>query len=309
LKTYYHTRSGIVRALDGVDLEIKQGEIVGVVGESGCGKSTLGRSILRLVPPGKIVDGQIFFKSRDIVRIPERELRSIRGQEISIIFQDPMTYLDPLKKVGEQIAEVIRLHKKIEKKDAKLRAIELLKDVGIPSPESIAGSYPHQLSGGMRQRVIIAMAISCKPSLIVADEPTSALDVTTQAQILDLFRDLMKELGSFILITHDLGIVAEICNRVSILYAGNNVEDANILKLFKNPLHPYTRGLMASTMSIEEFKKELVTIPGTVPDLTNPPQGCRFHPRCQYAEPICCKKPPPKIQVEKDHIVWCWLYA
>jgi len=310
LKTYFYTSYGIVKAVDGVSLEINKGEVVGIVGESGSGKSITALSIMRLVPspPGKIVQGKIFYKGSDILSLSEKEMVSIRGKEISMVFQDPLTFLNPVLKVEDQIAEAITTHQGKTKNEAKKEVIEVLKMVRIPSPSEVAKSYPHQLSGGMRQRVLIAIAISCNPSILIADEPTTALDVTIQAQILELIKELRKELDtSMILITHDLGIVAEVCDRVYVMYAGKIVEHADVYRIFEDPLHPYTSGLLRSALSIDQFSKELYTLEGNVPNLVNPPSGCLFHPRCAYAKEICREK-SPVLQIKGEHTVACWLY-
>lgn len=311
LKTYFSTSWGKVLAVDGVNLKIKKGETVALVGESGCGKSTLGFSITRLIPPsGSFEGGNIFFKNRDILQLSNSEMRKIRGREISMIFQDPMTYLDPIMRVGRQISQAYSVHKGGKKKEAKERAIELLKTVELPEPEKIYLKYSFELSGGMRQRVVIAMALACDPSLIIADEPTTALDVTIQQQILDLLKRLKERLGlSILLITHDLGIAADIADRIYVMYAGKIVETADVFTIFKNPEHPYTQGLLKSAFSIDEFKKQLFYITGSVPDLINPPSGCRFHPRCPHAKEVCSQEAPPVIQTEADHFVSCWLYS
>lgn len=311
LKTYYFTSIGVVKAVDGVNLTVNKGELVGLVGESGCGKSCTALSIMRLVPiPGRIVGGNIIYKGRNLVKLREDEMRHIRGKEISIVFQDPSTFLNPLIKIGDQILENIFLHEWISPEQAKKRVIEVLNMVGMPNPERIVKFYPHELSGGMRQRAMIAMAIASNPSLLIADEPTTALDVTIQAQILELIKSLKEKLGlSILLITHDLGIVAELCDVVYVMYAGRIVESADVLTLFEKPKHPYTKGLLDSTLSIEEFKEIVSTIEGSVPNLINPPPGCRFHPRCKKAIDICEKKIPPEIEIEPKHKVSCWLYV
>lgn len=311
LRTYYYVTSGTIKAVDGVSLNFKKSIAYGLVGESGCGKSTIAFSILRLVPsPGRIVGGRILYKNKDLLNLNENEMRNIRGREISIVFQDPMTFLNPIMKIGDQIAEVIKLHQNVEKEDVDEMVIETLRRVRMPSPSSITESYPHQLSGGMRQRVIVAIATSCNPSLIILDEPTTALDVTIQAQILELIKNMIDELKmSVLLITHNLGIISEICDEVYIMYAGKIVEYGDIFNLFEESLHPYTAGLLESVISIDEFKKEIVSIPGNVPDLSNPPSGCKFHPRCKHAMPVCQKKEPPSMDMGSNHKVYCWLYG
>ncbi len=311
LKMHFFTYDGVVKAVDGVNLEIGKGEVIGLVGESGCGKSMTAFSIVRLVPsPGRILGGEVVFRGKKLLELTEREMRNIRGKEISMIFQDPLTYLNPIMKIGDQIAENILLHQGFKKKEVNRKVIEALEMVRLPTPAKIAKYYPHQLSGGMRQRVMIAMAISCNPSLLIADEPTTFLDVTVQAQILNLIRDLTKKLRiSLIMITHDLGIVAEICDRVYIMYAGKIVEQADVLSLYEDCKHPYTVGLLESALSIDEFKEKLESIKGTVPELINPPSGCRFHPRCEQRKAICSQKEPPLIEIDQMHTVSCWLYS
>jgi oligopeptide/dipeptide ABC transporter ATP-binding protein len=310
LITHFFTREGVVRAVDGVDLHIQPNEAVGLVGESGCGKTQTAFSVLRIIPiPGKILAGNVLFKGTDLLKLSEKEMQNIRGGDISITFQDPMTFLNPVMKVKDQIAEGLTLHQKISKKEAYDRVVEVLKDMRIPYPVKVADSYPHQLSGGMRQRVLIAMAMSSTPSILIADEPTTALDVTIQAQILNLMNDLKKEFEtSILLITHDLGIVADLCDRVYVMYAGKIVESADVFQTFEEPAHPYTKGLLRSVLSIDEFKKELVTIEGVVPQLINPPLGCRFHPRCEYAMEICRQKIPQTKTISNGHEVACWLF-
>jgi len=311
LKMHFFTRKGAVKAVDGISLEVGDGEMVGLVGESGCGKTMTAFSILRLIPnPGRIISGEIQFKGKNLLNLKNEEMRTIRGKEISMIFQDPLTYLNPVLRVEDQIAENLLLHTSSNKSEAKNRVIEILETVGLPSPTKIARYYPHQLSGGMRQRVMIAMAISCNPYLLIADEPTTFLDVTIQAQILNLIKALVKTLGvSLLMITHDLGIVAEICDRVYVMYAGKIVESANVFSIFENCKHPYTTGLLNSALSVDEFKKTLKAIKGNVPGLIDPPSGCRFHPRCEQRMAICSIKEPKFIEIEPNHMVACWLYA
>jgi oligopeptide/dipeptide ABC transporter ATP-binding protein len=314
LKTHFFTEEGVVRSVDGVDLYIDEGETLGVVGESGCGKSVMSLSIMRLIPspPGKIVGGEIRFKGESLLSKTEREMRRIRGNEISMIFQEPMTSLNPVYTIGNQLQETIRLHMHLSGKEAKQRSIALLRDVGIPRPEKIVDSYPHALSGGMRQRVMIAMAMACKPKLLIADEPTTALDVTIQAQILDLMRHIQKESGtSILLITHDLGVVAEMCTRVVVMYAGKVVEEADVHRLFNEPKHPYTQGLLKSIPRLGERKKRLDSIPGNVPMPFNMPKGCKFAPRCAHATEFCYQHEPELQQLTTEgssHQVRCWLY-
>jgi oligopeptide/dipeptide ABC transporter ATP-binding protein len=301
--------------VDGVSLGIEKGEALGLVGESGCGKTMTAFSIMGLVPsPGKIVGGEIWFSyddtRKDLTKISEEEMRKVRGEKISMVFQDPMTYLNPVMKIRDQIAEAIVLHQKVPRGEAGRKAIELLEKVRIPIPSTVAQYYPHELSGGMRQRALIAMAISCNPDLLIADEPTTALDVTVQAQVLELIKQLKNEMNmALMLITHDLGIVADTCDRVCVMYAGRIVEEGNVYDIYREPKHPYTMGLLKSTLSIDEFKETLVTIEGTVPDLTNLPPGCRFRPRCSQISDRCRETVPPVVEVKRGHKVSCWRYA
>ncbi len=311
LKTYFFTEDGVVPAVDGVDFSIKEGETLGIVGESGCGKSVTSLSILRLVPspPGKIVDGEILFRGENLLKKSEAEMRKIRGNDISMIFQEPMTSLNPVFTVGEQIAEAIELHQGLDKKQAMDKTVEMLKLVGIPSAEKRVYDFPHQMSGGMRQRVMIAMALSCNPSLLIADEPTTALDVTIQAQILELMKDLKKKLNtSIMLITHDLGVVAEMAENVLVMYAGKVVEYADVRTIFKEPKHPYTIGLMESIPRLDQPREKLYVIEGTVPNPFDMPKGCRFHPRCPEAKDICVNREPELIS-SNNHQVSCWKYS
>jgi oligopeptide transport system ATP-binding protein len=312
LKTSFYTHLGEVQAVRGLDFTLDQGEILGIVGESGSGKSVTSLSIMGLIDhPGKIKSGEIIFEGKNIVGLSNQAMSKIRGNDISMIFQDPMTSLNPVFKVGSQIIDVIQAHHPdINKKDAKIRAIELLKLVGIPEPETRVDQYPHQYSGGMRQRAMIAMALSNDPKLLIADEPTTALDVTIQAQILDLMRELIKKINiSIILITHDLGVIAEICDKVIVMYGGMVMEKGEILDIFENPQHPYTVGLHRSTPKEISGKKErLVPIEGTPPDLLSPPTGCPFSPRCPYAMKACLKEASPLYEVEKNHSASCWLH-
>jgi oligopeptide/dipeptide ABC transporter ATP-binding protein len=357
LKTYFYTYAGVVKALDGVNLTVKREETLGLVGETGCGKSVTSLSIMRLVPdpPGRIVNGEILFKGENLLKMSDQEIRSIRGNKIAMIFQDPMTYINPVMTIGDQVAEVILLHKnlaeekirltiedlreqlkdstnqqiryqisqlesqmdhppKLSKKDTKKlalrKAIDLLRLVRMPYPEKVVSQYPHELSGGMRQRAIIAMALACNPLLLIADEATTALDVTIQAQILALLNDLKHTLHtSIMIITHDLGIVAEMCDRVAVMYAGVVAEYSDTKKLFRNPLHPYTKGLLRTIPSLTREQNRLETIEGMVPNLIYPPEGCRFHPRCKDAMDICKKERPQMVTVEPDHQVACHLYT
>lgn len=311
LKTYFYTEDGVIKAVDDVSFKIKEGETLCVVGESGCGKSITAMSLMRLIPnpPGKIEGGEIIFDGQKVLEIDEEEMRHIRGNKISVIFQEPMTSLNPVFTIGEQIMEAIILHQKLNEADAKKKAVEMLKLVGIPRADEIVDSYPHELSGGMRQRAMIAMAMSCNPKLLIADEPTTALDVTIQAQILDLMRDIKKKLNSSIMmITHDLGVVAEMADYVVVMYAGKVVEEASVLEIYKNPKHPYTIGLLESKPGINQTKDRLTTIPGQVPNPLNMPQGCYFHPRCSKAMDICKQKQPHICEMENGHKIACWLY-
>lgn len=312
LKTYFFMSTGTVRAVDGIDFSMDDRQMVGIVGESGCGKSVTALSLMQLVPnpPGRIVEGEIIFEGEDLLKKTEEEMQKIRGGKIAMSFQDPMTYLNPVKRGGEQIAEAIRLHQGVEKEEALEMAVESIELVGIPSPSERAMDYPHQLSGGMRQRIMIAMALSCKPKLLIADEPTTALDVITQDEILELMENLKDELGtSIILITHDLAIIAGLCNRVAVMYAGNIVEYADTIPLYDDPLHPYTKGLLNSILRLDKGKERLSSIKGSVPNLVNPPPGCKFNPRCLQSMPICSKQIPPLLDVGGNSLVACHLYG
>ncbi|BDG61252.1 ABC transporter ATP-binding protein [Caldinitratiruptor microaerophilus] len=312
LRTSFYTEEGVVPAVDGVDLYVRRGETLAVVGESGCGKSVTSLSIMRLIPspPGRIEAGEILFEGRDLLKLSEAEMRRIRGNEISMIFQEPMTSLNPVFTVGDQIAEAIMLHQGLSRRDAMARAVEMLRHVGIPAPEKRVRDYPHQMSGGMRQRVMIAMALSCNPKLLIADEPTTALDVTIQAQILDLMRRLKAELGmAILLITHDLGVVAEMAERVVVMYAGKVVEEGDVYSIFRNPLHPYTEGLLRSIPRLDETRERLHVIEGVVPNPMHMPKGCRFHPRCPYATDTCREVEPPLERVEEGGAVACHVAA
>ncbi|HRS73983.1 MAG TPA: ABC transporter ATP-binding protein [Anaerolineaceae bacterium] len=315
LKTYFFTEDGVVKAVDGVDFSVKAGEVLGLVGESGCGKSVSSFSILRLVGvPGKIVEGEIFFEGQDILKLSKDEMVKMRGDRISMIFQQPQSSLNPVFRVGEQVAEVLELHKGIKKKEAWARAVELLTLVGIPDPKKKAYAYPHELSGGQAQRVMIAMALALSPKLLIADEPTTALDVTIQAQILDLINELREKTDTaVILITHDLGIIAETADRVAVMYAGEIVEFANVEPIFEKPLHPYTQGLIGSIPVLGNVVDRLEVIPGLVPNLIDLPPGCRFEPRCllrqKYGLEVCARREPELVEVTKNHKVRCWLYT
>ncbi len=314
LKTYFYTEDGVVKAVDGVDFYVKPGEVMGLVGESGCGKSVTSLSIMRLIsPPGKITSGEILFEGKDLVRASEDDMIKVRGNRISMIFQQPQTALNPVFKVGDQIAEVLGIHQSMGKEAGRARAVELLKMVGIPDPVRRAEAFPHELSGGQAQRVMIAMALACVPDLLIADEPTTALDVTIQAQILDLMRDMKQQLGSaMMLITHDLGVIAEMANRVVVMYAGEIVEQSPVASLFDKPMHPYTQGLIGSIPVLGEIRERLDVIPGSVPNLISLPPGCRFAPRCRARIEnnltICTDQHPNLIEVSEGHKVRCWLY-
>ena len=318
LKTYFYTEYGVVRAVDGVDFTIEPEKTLGVVGESGCGKSVTARSIMGLIqiPPGKIEAGEILYhRNRNVIDLTKlhprgREMRSIRGNEIAMIFQEPMTSLNPVYTIGNQIMEAIILHQRLSKKEARNKAIEMLRDAGIPSPEQRVDEYPHQLSGGMRQRAMIAMALSCNPSLLIADEPTTALDVTIQAQVLGLMNNLRREFKAAILfITHNLGVIAKIADDVVVMYLGRIVEGASVRNIFHDPKHPYTQGLMNSIPSLATTRKErLIPIKGVVPDPFEVPYGCGFEPRCPHAMEICKRQIPPLQEVTSGHVVACSLF-
>jgi oligopeptide/dipeptide ABC transporter ATP-binding protein len=314
LRTSFYTHDGVVKAVDGVSFEVRRGEILGLVGESGCGKSVTSLSILRLVsPPGKIDGGEILFEGRDLLGLNTAEMTAMRGDRISMIFQQPTSSLNPVFKVGDQIAEVLQIHQGLSKKEGRARAVELMAQVGISDPQRRINAYPHEMSGGMAQRVMIAMALASKPDLLIADEPTTALDVTIQAQILDLMRQLQKEYNAaIILITHDLGVVAEMADRIAVMYAGQIVEEAPTEDLFRDPKHPYTQGLIASIPVLGEIKDELDVIPGNVPNLINLPPGCRFASRCRVREAkgmtICTEQMPGLKPVALGHTARCWLY-
>jgi len=313
LKTYFFTRDGVVRAVDGVSFSVERGETLAIVGESGCGKSVTSLSILRLIasPPGRTVAGRVLFEDRDLLELPEAEMRRIRGDAISMIFQEPMTSLNPVLTIGRQIAEVLKLHRGLSDEASTRRAVEMLRLVHMPEPERRVGQYPHELSGGMRQRVMIAMALACEPRLLIADEPTTALDVTIQAQILDLMRELKERTGAaIVLITHDLGVVAEMAQRVVVMYAGRKVEEAPVVELFARPRHPYTRGLLDSIPKLGASRRNgaarLSEISGTVPSLSEPIVGCAFAPRCAYATARCRSEYPPLEEKLPGHFAACW---
>lgn len=311
LSVQFFTYQGVVRALEDVDLTIQQGEVLGLVGETGCGKSVMARSVLRLIPnpPGKITQGEILFKGEDILKVNRKRLREIRGNEISMIFQEPMSSLNPVFTVGNQMEEVIILHQQVDRARAKEICIEMLQQVKMPDPERVLSKYPHELSGGMRQRVMIAMELSCRPDLLIADEPTTALDVTVQGQVLTILDDLVRRIGvSVLFISHDLGVIAQLCDRVSVMYAGQMVETAPVGKLFADTRHPYTYGLLQAIPSIDEERDPLMVIPGVVPRLIQPPEGCRFHPRCTERFGRCNKEVPKLMEVDSGHHVACHLY-
>ncbi|HET7363099.1 MAG TPA: ABC transporter ATP-binding protein [Burkholderiales bacterium] len=310
LRTVFGTEQGEVRAVDGVDFSLGRGRTLGIVGESGCGKSVTALSIMRLVPqpPGHIVGGEVLFDGEDLLKLPESRVRSLRGDKLSMIFQEPMTSLNPAFAVGEQIAEALLRHRDVAKQEARAQAIEMLHRVRIPSPEQRADDYPHQLSGGMRQRVMIAMALACNPKLLIADEPTTALDVTIQAQILELMRALREELGTaIILITHDLGVIAELADDVIVMYAGQVIERCSVERLFAEPQHPYTIGLLGSIPRLHLEQERLAAIQGFVPNAAALPSGCRFHPRCPFAVDKCRHEAPPLMEITPQHEAACWL--
>jgi len=314
LKTYFFTEDGVVKAVDGVDITVKPGEVLGLVGESGCGKSVTSLSIMRLIGiPGRIVEGEIFFEGRDLLKLSEAEMVDMRGNRISMVFQQPQSSLNPVFKVGDQVGEVLQIHQNMGREESWERAVDLLRLVGIPDPESKAHAFPHEMSGGQAQRVMIAMALALNPQLLLADEPTTALDVTIQAQILDLISGLRNRMGtSVILITHDLGVIAEMADRVAVMYAGRIVEQSGINALFDKPLHPYTQGLIASIPVLGKIQDRLDVIPGTVPNLIGLPPGCKFAPRCrsrvEYELTICTEIEPDLVPVLPKHTVRCWLY-
>jgi len=309
LVTEFHSSEGVFKAVDGVSFSVARGETLGIVGESGCGKSVTSLSVMGLIPrpPGKIPAGEIVFEGRDLLTLSSRQMRDVRGNDISMIFQEPMTSLNPVYTVGQQIMEGILLHENISEAQARERAIEMLRLVRIPSPEGRVDDFPHQMSGGMRQRVMIAMALACNPKLLIADEPTTALDVTIQAQILDLMRDLRERTGTAImLITHDLGVIAELADRVVVMYAGKVVEEARVGDLFTDPQHPYTLGLLGSIPKLDVEEERLATIEGSVPNPYNMPAGCKFNPRCPFADDKCRQEVPALAEVKPGHKVACW---
>ena len=314
LKTYFYTEAGVVKAVDGVDFYVNPGEVLGLVGESGCGKSVTSLSIMRLVGmPGKVIEGEIFFEGRNLLKLSESEMVHMRGNRISMIFQQPQSSLNPVFMVADQVAEVLQIHQNLDRNNSWERAVELLRLVGIPDAERKARAFPHEMSGGQAQRVMIAMALALNPQLLIADEPTTALDVTIQAQILDLMRGLRTRMGtSVILITHDLGVIAEMADRVAVMYAGRIVEQTDVGPLFEKPLHPYTQGLIGSIPVLGKVTERLDVIPGTVPNLVNLPPGCRFASRCRarvkHNLEICTKIEPDLVEVLPSHSVRCWLY-
>ncbi|HKX17459.1 MAG TPA: ABC transporter ATP-binding protein [bacterium] len=312
LKTYFYTDEGVVRAVDGLSYDLQRGEVLGIVGESGSGKSVHALSVMRLIPtpPGKIVDGEILFEKRNLLKLSDEEMRKIRGNRIAMIFQEPMTSLNPVLTIGEQIAEAIILHQHLDKKAAWERAAEMLDRVKIPLAKQRVKDYPHQFSGGMRQRVMIAMALSCNPSILIADEPTTALDVTIQAQILDLMRELQREFGmSIIFITHNLGVVAEMCDNVVVMYAGRPVEHTDVRSTFREPKHPYTWGLLHSVPKLYIRQERLIPIEGQPPSLIDLPPGCPFAPRCPFVMDVCVQADPPDYTVGTGHTAKCYLYS
>jgi oligopeptide/dipeptide ABC transporter ATP-binding protein len=314
LRTSFYTRDGVVRAVDGIDFHVDRGEIMGLVGESGCGKSVTSLSIMRLVAkPGRIEAGQVLFDGEDLLTLPDDRMRGIRGNRISMIFQQPTSSLNPVWNVGDQIEEVLRIHRGMKGKAARVRALELMRMVGIPDPERRLKAFPHEMSGGMAQRIMIAMALACEPELLIADEPTTALDVTIQAQILDLLRNLRDETGTaIVLITHDLGVVAEMADRVAVMYAGEIIEQAAVGELFGAPRHPYTRGLLGSIPVLGDVRESLTLIPGNVPNLIGLPPGCRFAPRCvsrvHHDATVAPDAHPALLPVAQGHEARCWLY-
>jgi peptide/nickel transport system ATP-binding protein len=311
LQTFFYTDDGVAKAVNGIDFEINKGETLGIVGESGCGKSVTSMSILRLVSsPGKIVGGEIVYNGQNLLNNTENQMRLIRGNEISMIFQEPMTSLNPVYTIGNQIAEILRVHRGMNKKEAMQKTVEMLEIVGIPSPKERISNYPHQMSGGMKQRVMIAMALACEPKLLIADEPTTALDVTIQAQILELMKNLKKQLNTAImLITHDLGVISEMADQVFVMYAGRGMEYTSAEELFNNPLHPYTLGLLNSMPDLESDSETLHTIPGTVPSMFDMPKGCSFQPRCEKALDVCSECEPDMYKHGDNHFVRCHLYG
>lgn len=309
LRTYLYTDNGVVQAVNNVSLVVKSDETVALVGESGCGKTMTALSIMRLEPStARVLSGRIYFEGRDLLEMGSGELRAIRGSKIAMIYQDPMTFLNPILRIGNQVAEALTVHRKVSKAEARERVLEVFDQLGIPSPDRVIESYPHQLSGGMRQRIIIAMAIICHPLLLVADEPTTALDVSIQAQIMELLKETRKEMkNSLLMISHDLGLVAENCDRVYVMYAGRIVEHGDIVTIFQNAKHPYTSGLLRSNLSPDRRVEKLETIEGEVPNLVHPPSGCSFHPRCLDRMEICSEETPPMFELANEQAASCWL--
>ena len=311
LKTTFYTDDAVIRAVDGVSFNVRPGEVVGLVGESGCGKSVVSLSIMRLImyPPGKIESGKILLNDQNLLDLDEKAMRKIRGNDIAMIFQEPMTSFNPVYKIGDQVSEAIRLHQDFDRDKAWKEAVRMLELVGIPRPGEIINDYPHQLSGGMRQRAMIAMALSCNPKLLIADEPTTALDVTIQAQILELMKDIKERINTAIIfITHDLGVIAEMAQHVVVMYSGKIVENTNVYSLFKEPMHPYTAGLIRSKPILEEEKEKLEYIAGSVPNPMDMPTGCPYHPRCPEVMEICSQVMPDLLESKPRHLVRCWLY-
>lgn len=311
LSTWFYTEEGIVKALEDVSFSIEQGEILGIVGETGCGKSVTSRTIMGLIPqpPGKIVGGEVLFEGRDLLKLGDEDMRSIRGKDMAMIFQDPMSSLNPVLKVGFQVMEAIKAHGNVSDREARKRALDMFEKVNIPDPEKSLNRYPHQFSGGMKQRVMIAMALSCNPRLLIADEPTTALDVSIQAQILSLIKGLQRDFGSSImLISHDLGVIATMAQKVAVMYAGSIIEYGSVKDIFESPSHPYTKGLLGAIPRLDRDQESLDVIKGALPDLINLPEGCKFRERCPVAEPLCATAEPPRLKVKEGHEVACYAY-
>lgn len=311
LSTWFYTEEGIVKALEDVSFSIEQGEILGIVGETGCGKSVTSRTIMGLIPqpPGRIVGGEVLFEGRDLLKLGDEDMRSIRGKDMAMIFQDPMSSLNPVLKVGFQVMEAIKAHGNVSDREARKRALEMFEKVNIPDPEKSLNRYPHQFSGGMKQRVMIAMALSCNPRLLIADEPTTALDVSIQAQILSLIKGLQRDFGSSImLISHDLGVIATMAQKVAVMYAGSIIEYGAVRDIFESPSHPYTKGLLGAIPRLDRDQESLDVIKGALPDLINLPEGCKFRERCPVAEPLCATARPPRLKVKEGHEVACYAY-
>ena len=311
LSTWFYTEEGIVKALEDVSFSIEQGEILGIVGETGCGKSVTSRTIMGLIPqpPGKIVGGEVLFEGRDLLKLGDEDMRSIRGKDMAMIFQDPMSSLNPVLKVGFQVMEAIKGDGNVSDREARKRALDMFEKVNIPDPEKSLNRYPHQFSGGMKQRVMIAMALSCNPRLLIADEPTTALDVSIQAQILSLIKGLQRDFGSSImLISHDLGVIATMAQKVAVMYAGSIIEYGSVKDIFESPSHPYTKGLLGAIPRLDRDQESLDVIKGALPDLINLPEGCKFRERCPVAEPLCATARPPRLKVKEGHEVACYAY-